>query len=118
MALATLLQVCLLLTIFSIELHAVAPHVHFSQIVVYTGVANLALFVSLTPGAIGFRESFLVFSQKLHHIDNSTIVAANLIDRSVYVTLLVLLAIGIFGTHANRRFKSAANSAKVYSSKN
>jgi len=74
-------------------------------VVIYTGAANFALFVSITPGAIGFRESFLLFSQHLHHIDSSTIVAANLIDRSVYIVLLLLLAAGIFGTHAQRRFK-------------
>jgi len=32
-------------------------------------------------------------------------VAANLIDRAVYVLLLVILAVFIFGTHANRRLK-------------
>ncbi len=105
MAGATLLQVGLLVVIFAVELKAVTPAVQLSQILVYTGAANLALFVSLTPGAIGFRESFLLFSQRLHHIDNSTIVAANLIDRSVYISLLLLLAVAIFGTHANRRFR-------------
>jgi uncharacterized membrane protein YbhN (UPF0104 family) len=70
---------------------------------VYTGAANLALFVSLTPGAIGFRESFLVFSQHLHHISNSTIVAANILDRAMYLVLLLILALIIFGTHARRQ---------------
>ena len=104
MALATLLQVVLWVIIFYVELQTVS-HVSLSQVLVYTGAANLALFVSLTPGAIGFRESFLLFSQRLHHIDTATIVAANTIDRAIYIVLLIILAIGIFATHANRRLK-------------
>jgi uncharacterized membrane protein YbhN (UPF0104 family) len=61
------------------------------------------MFVSITPGAIGFREAFLVFSRNLHHISNTTIVAANIIDRSVYLILLIILAILIIATHAGRR---------------
>jgi uncharacterized membrane protein YbhN (UPF0104 family) len=109
MAMAALIQVALLVIIFWIELHTVSPSVTFGQVAVYTGAANLALFVSFTPGAIGFRESFLVFSQNLHHLSNSTIVAANIIDRAVYVAMLLILAVFIFATHANRRFKKAAN---------
>jgi uncharacterized membrane protein YbhN (UPF0104 family) len=107
LALASLLQVCVLAIIFYVELKAVAPSVHLGQVIVYTGVANLALFVSITPGAIGFRESFLVFTEKLHHIDGPAIVAANLIDRSIYIVMLLLLVAAIFGSHANRRFKLA-----------
>jgi uncharacterized membrane protein YbhN (UPF0104 family) len=105
MALATALQILILSVIFYIEIRTVAPTTHFSQALIYTGAANFALFVSLTPGAIGFREAFLVFSQNLHHINNATIVAANTIDRAVYIVLLGILAIFIFGTHARNRFQ-------------
>ncbi len=106
MALASLLQVCLIAAIYYSELHSVAPGVTLSQAVIYTGAANLALFVSITPGAIGFRESFLVFSKHLHHVSNSTIVAANILDRAVYILFLLILAVLIFGTHASRRLQS------------
>ena len=59
----------------------------------YTGAANFALFVSLTPGAIGIRESFLFFSQRLNHITNAAIVGANVLDRTVYVIFLGLIFI-------------------------
>jgi uncharacterized membrane protein YbhN (UPF0104 family) len=103
LALATLAQIVIVLLIYYTELRTVAPGTSFSQAMVYTGAANLALFVSLTPGAIGFRESFLVFSQHLHHISNSTIVAANILDRAMYLVLLLILALIIFGTHARRQ---------------
>ncbi len=100
---ATLLQVSLVAVIYYIELRSISPGIELWQAIVYTGAANFALFVSLTPGAIGFRESFLLFSQRLHHIDSSTIVAVNILDRAMYVILLLVLALFIFGTHASRR---------------
>lgn len=105
LAAATLLQVCALAAIYYVELQAVQPGISLGQVIIYTGAANFALFVSLTPGAIGFRESFLVFSQQLHGIETGTIVAANTIDRAIYIVLLLILALIIFGTHAQRRFE-------------
>jgi uncharacterized membrane protein YbhN (UPF0104 family) len=111
MALATALQITCLVAIFFLEIHSVSPHTSLGQTLIYTGAANFALFVSLTPGAIGFREAFLVFSQDLHHISNATIVAANTIDRAVYILMLAILAVFIFGTHASKRFKRVASEA-------
>jgi uncharacterized membrane protein YbhN (UPF0104 family) len=102
---ATFLQAALVCLIYYSELRSVAPATRFSQAIIYTGAANLALFVSLTPGAIGFRESFLVFSRHLHHISDNTIVAANILDRSVYIIFLLMLALFIFGTHAQNYLK-------------
>jgi uncharacterized membrane protein YbhN (UPF0104 family) len=111
MALSTALQVACLVIIFYVEIHSVAPSTSLSQVLIYTGAANFALFVSITPGAIGFREAFLVFSQNLHGISNTTIVAANTIDRAVYVSLLAILTLLIFGTHARDRFKKVTAEA-------
>ncbi|HTB49014.1 MAG TPA: lysylphosphatidylglycerol synthase domain-containing protein [Verrucomicrobiae bacterium] len=102
LALATFLQIVFVTIIYFIELRTVAPGTTFAHAIIYTGAANLALYVSLTPGAIGFRESFLVFSRHLHHVSDSTIVAANILDRAVYIILLLILAVFIFGTHARR----------------
>jgi uncharacterized membrane protein YbhN (UPF0104 family) len=105
LALATLLQVSIYALIYYVELKSVMPNVHFSQAIIYAGAANFALFVSLTPGAIGFRESFLVFSEQLHHIGSTTIIAANIIDRAIYILFLALLAVFIFATHAKQRLE-------------
>ena len=67
--------------------------------------ANFALFVSLTPGAIGIREAFLVFSQDLHHIPNDIIVAANVLDRAVYILFLGLLFIIVLLMHAGSKLQ-------------
>jgi uncharacterized membrane protein YbhN (UPF0104 family) len=105
LALATLAQVVIITFIYYTELVTVAPGTSFSQAVVYTGAANLALFVSLTPGAIGFRESFLLLTQNLSHVSQSTIVAANILDRAMYLVVLAILALVIFATHARRQLR-------------
>jgi uncharacterized membrane protein YbhN (UPF0104 family) len=101
--LATLLQLSLVAIIYFIELHVVNKHISFGQAVTYTGAANFALFVSLTPGAIGFRESFLLLSHRLHHISTSNVLAASLIDRAIYIVFLGLLLILALGLHARDR---------------
>ena len=105
LAATTALQVAIIAVIYYTELHSLDSSIGISQALVYTGAANLALFVSLTPGAIGFRESFLLFSQRLHDINTQTIIAANILDRAMYISLMLLLAIFIFGTHAHRSLK-------------
>jgi uncharacterized membrane protein YbhN (UPF0104 family) len=112
LALATLTQVAIISVIYYIEIHSLLPHATYLQALAYTGAANFALFVSLTPGAIGFREAFLLFSQRLHHIDSATIAAASVIDRSVYITFLLITAAFIFGLHANDYLKSRQGAPK------
>lgn len=97
---ATAAQLTIQFVIYAVELHNVGSTASFGQILAYTGVANFALFVALTPGAIGIRESFLLFSQNLHHIDSQMIVAANVIDRAVYLIFLGLLFILVISLHA------------------
>jgi len=97
---AVTIQMIAQVGIFYVELHKITPGVSFSQILTYTGAANFALFVSITPGAIGIREAFLVFSQSLHHISNSAIVAANIIDRAAYLIVLGIMFIGVIALHA------------------
>lgn len=109
LAAATFLQLSFVAVIYYTELHSIAPQTSLSQAIIYAGAANFALFVSITPAAIGFRESFLLFSQRLHHISSSTIVAANIIDRAMYITLLLVMALFIFGTHARRQLQSVVN---------
>lgn len=107
LAAATLAQISFYVAIYYVELRSVAKGIHLSQAIIYTGAANLSLFVSITPGAIGFREAFLLLAHRLHHISNSAIVAANTIDRSMYIFLLLVLALFIFGTHARQHLISS-----------
>ncbi|HUD07192.1 MAG TPA: lysylphosphatidylglycerol synthase domain-containing protein [Candidatus Saccharimonadales bacterium] len=98
--LVTLSQLLLQFIIYFIELHNANKHIAVHQAIAYSGIANLALFVALTPGAIGIRESFLVLSERLHHISSANIIVANVIDRSVYLVFLGLALILIISLHA------------------
>ncbi|HSX44675.1 MAG TPA: lysylphosphatidylglycerol synthase domain-containing protein [Candidatus Saccharimonadales bacterium] len=108
LALITFAQVLLVSLIYFIELKSINSHINFSQAIVYTGAANFSLFVSLTPGALGFRESFLLFSQHLHHINASTIIIANVIDRAAYITFLAGLFIVAMALHAKSKISAKA----------
>lgn len=101
----SLLQVLIIALIYFVELRSLSDSVSISQALAYTGAANFALFVSLTPGAIGIREAFLVFSQNLHGIPNDLIVAANVLDRAVYVVFLGLLFVVILCMHAGSKLQ-------------
>jgi uncharacterized membrane protein YbhN (UPF0104 family) len=110
--LCTVLQAIIQTAIYSVELEQVNQHIKLSQAITYTGAANFSLFVSLTPGAIGIRESFLIFSQRLHHISNANIVSANIIDRGVFIVFLGILFLLTLGFHARYRSVFTKSAAK------
>lgn len=110
---ATALQLIVQAIIFYIELRDIDGTITVAQALTYTGAANFALFVSLTPGAIGFREAFLVFSQGLHHINNTVIVAANVVDRAVYLVFLGVLFIGVISLHAKDKLRIKQYTSEV-----
>ena len=97
--LLTAAQFSLQTIIYFIELKAVDHLVVFHQVIAYTGIANISLFVGLTPAGIGIRETFLVLSEKIHQIPTSAIVLANLIDRSIYILFIITIVSTSFGLH-------------------
>lgn len=101
-----LLQLSLITTIYYFELLALGKTVSLGQIISYSGAANFSVFVAITPGAIGIREAFLVFSENLHHISRDLVVAANILDRGIYVIFLGLLFIWLITTHTRVRIKA------------
>lgn len=101
----TLLQAVVQAVIYLVELHSVSRGISLTQVITYTGAANLALFAALTPGAIGIRESFLIFTERLHHISSANIIVANVIDRSVYIIFLLGLIAWTIGMHAQGKLQ-------------
>ena len=105
LGIATAFQMIMQFVIFYLELRSTSSGISFGQALTYTGAANFALFVSLTPGAIGIREAFLVFSQGLHHLSNTIIVAASVIDRAVYLVFLGVLFVLALSLHAKEKLR-------------
>lgn len=104
-AIATAAQLIIQTLIYWVEVSSLNSHIAFTQVVSYTGAANFSLFVALTPGAIGIRESFLLFTQQIHHIGSDVIVAASLIDRAAYIILLILLFVFVAALLGRGSFK-------------
>lgn len=109
---ATVLQLAAQAMIYGVELHNVGAHASIGQVLAYSGVANMTLFVALTPGAIGIREAFLAFSQQLHHINTSSIVAANIVDRAAYLVFLGVLFVFVISLHARDKLSISSLSLK------
>lgn len=109
---ATTVQAIVQVAIYAVELHSVNHAITLGQAITYTGAANFALFVALTPGAIGVRESFLVFSRGLHHISTANIVAASVIDRGVFLVFLGLLFLLTLSLHAKNKFRIGPSATK------
>lgn len=103
--LATLAMVLIVTAYYFIELRAVNSHISLHQAIIYSGAANFALFVSLTPDAVGIRESFLVLTKHLHHISTAVILTANLIDRGAYLIYLLILFIFVLAVHAKDKLQ-------------
>ncbi|HYG84386.1 MAG TPA: lysylphosphatidylglycerol synthase domain-containing protein [Verrucomicrobiae bacterium] len=105
LAVVTLLQVTVVAIIYFIELRSIDSSISLQQAFTYTGAANFALFAALTPGSIGIRESFLLFSQQLHGIDSQTVIAASVIDRAFYFIFLGLLFLIATSLHAKDKLQ-------------
>jgi len=106
LVLLTLGQLLTQVLIYGIELNSLnLPQFTIRRVFSYAGAANFSLFVSLTPGGIGFREAFLEFSRSLHHFTTNAILAANIIDRGVFLIFLGLLLIIMLATHAKDKLK-------------
>lgn len=87
--------------IYFVEL-AHMTSIGLGQVVLYTAAANLALFVSLTPGAIGIRESFVLITQQLHGIDTNSIIGANIIDRAFFIGFLLVLFVILLAINSRK----------------
>jgi len=105
LSLLTLSQLALQTVIYATELRSIGLHFSIFRAFSYTGAASFSLFVSLTPGAIGFREAFLEFSRSIHHFTTNNIISANLIDRGVFILFLACLFIVMLITHAKDKLK-------------
>ncbi len=107
--LITLLQVLVIVAINYVELHSINTAISIKQTIIYSGIANLSIFVALTPGAIGIREGFLIFGRRLHHISVSNIISASIIDRAIFLIVLVILLIYVLASHAKSKLNISSD---------
>lgn len=76
---------------YGVELHVVGAHFSLGALLIFTGVAQFAILIALTPGAIGIRESLLFLVQGIMAISTASIILAGTIDRVIYFLLLLII---------------------------
>ncbi len=76
----------------------------FLQATIFTAIGSLSLLVSITPAALGIKESLLMFSSQFLGISQSQALAVSLLDRSVNVVVLCLF-FGLASIYINKKFK-------------
>lgn len=74
-----------------VEFKYVTARTPFASLLLYSGLSNLSLFVSVTPGALGIRESILIIFQNLLNLKTGDILNIAVIDRGLVFITLVLL---------------------------
>ncbi|MEN6437830.1 MAG: lysylphosphatidylglycerol synthase transmembrane domain-containing protein [Syntrophobacter sp.] len=62
-----------------------------AQSAVFSAIGSLAVFIGLTPAALGVRESLLMFSSEILGISPAQALTASLLDRTVSFLVLAML---------------------------
>ncbi len=86
-----LLSLSATLFISFIEFQALHISYNFAALGLYTSLVAVSLLVSITPGAIGIRESMLILVSTTLGITNAEIIQVAVIDRGVHFLLLAVL---------------------------
>jgi uncharacterized membrane protein YbhN (UPF0104 family) len=83
------------------------PHgngIGFLQATIFTAIGTLSFLISITPAALGIKESLLMFSSRFLGITPSQALAVSLLDRSVNVAVLCLF-FSFASFYINKKFK-------------
>ncbi|GEM_PF-1894070 len=78
---------------FYLELKAIHAETTIAGLMVYSAIAGFSILVALTPAAIGFRETLLIFARQSLGVSVSVIILSATVDRITYAVLLLLLTI-------------------------
>lgn len=76
----------------------------FLQAAIFSAIGGLSGLISITPAALGIKESILMFSTRFLGISRSQALAVSLIDRSAGI-LVVCLFFCFASVYMNRRLK-------------
>lgn len=89
------------LVMFSAEFWAIGIKIQIPSLFLYTSFVTTSVLISLTPGAIGIRETILLVTSVTIGINTSQILNLALLDRAVNFSLLFLL----FSLSRSRKFR-------------
>jgi len=70
---------------------ALASEVSFSAALIVSLLAQVALFISLTPGALGFREAAIAYGGYLLSVPSAISLAVGILDRAIMIGCIVAI---------------------------
>lgn len=77
-----------------VEFNSIGAHISLPALGLYTSLVTVSMLLSLTPGAIGIRETILLFVSVTLGVSHEQIIQVAVIDRGVnFVVLLLLFAV-------------------------
>lgn len=74
-----------------IEFHAVNARISSAGLGLFTAISTCSMLVSLTPGALGIRESLLLLTSSVMGVSHTQILQVSVIDRGLTFFMLGLL---------------------------
>lgn len=87
----TLMNISLRTFMYFVMFKGLGINVGIMQVLVFNSLISLSLYVTLTPGSLGIRESILLFFSSTLAIGDEQILAINLVDRFSMISVLLLL---------------------------
>lgn len=92
----------LLITIYLV-LSSLHLHVAFSGLLLLAALSSLSIFINVTPGNIGIKETVLIFSSQAIGLSTPQVLSYSLIDRGV---VFIVLCFGWIFIHTHRSLTS------------
>ncbi len=76
---------------FTLLFSALEIDIAVSYMLLFTALTNLTIFISLTPGALGVRETVLLLYSQTLSLDNDEVLAVSLADRAITLSSILIM---------------------------
>ncbi len=89
-------NILITIAIATLEIHALHFHIGLPQLLLFSVLGSLSLFINLTPANLGVKEAIYIFSRSVIGFSTGQILSIALLDRGVLFIILFISWI-IFG---------------------
>lgn len=84
----------------------------FFNILLYSAISSLSVFISITPAALGIKEGILVFTSEVIGITPLQVIQASVLDRGLMFFVLLILFVSARFSEGGRKVLSFNQSVK------
>lgn len=89
--------------VVGIEVIALGITTSFWGVVLYVALANLSLFISITPAGIGITEGFLIITSRLFGMNTADVMSISVLTRATSVIALCITALFLLAVRTKNR---------------